>query len=564
MQATEAAPDHPLPYAALAEAWSELGYDTKARQAARRALQGAGELSDWQRRTIEARTAELEHEWQEAIEIRRELYRSRPKDLTAGLRLAEAQIADGANRDALETLAALHRLPGPAANDPRIDLTEADCRYRLGELRESKAAARRAVTRGRALGAGPLVARALRHEARALQDLGETAAADVSLAEAEELFTGSDDRRGAAMVRELRAFSLKQRGQLDVALALFESAHTIYLEIGDERRINTVAGTIGHVLLQQDRFAEAEKWLYDSFKALERIGASLEAGAQRTSLGYKLQTQGELELALKHYQAASELYAAAESRAGEAIALTNTAEIHYLRGDLDQARELHEQALAINRGIGDPVGEAYDTFRLGKVLVLRGQLSAARERFLEALAMQQDVLMAAEARLGLAALELLEGRAEKAEDTARRIVEELTQDEASALVARARHLVAASLLEQGKAWVAQQAFAPTRELATTSEDFLLRLESTLLAARLQAAGGEASSVAAALRQLESAAAEAAAAGFTGVSFEARWARVEIALEQRRPTADDQLEQLTADARAKGLGLYEQLAMQRQR
>ena len=560
LQAIEAEPEHPMPYDALAMAWSELGYDADARQAARQALERSGSLPLWQQDTIAARTAELEHDWPRAIEIYATLFRTQADDLASGLRLAEAQVASGETEEALSTLEELRRLPSPAPEDPRIDLVEADCRYRLGDLREAKLAATRAFTRGKALGADLLAARALRHEARALQDLGRYETARARLTAAEALYLDVGDRRGVAMVRELRAFDRLQRsGNLGEALEFFESSHAVYLEIGDEKSSARVSGTIGRVQLDRGELAEAEKWLYGAFQTLERIGARLEAGAQRTEIGYKLQIQGELELALTNYEAAWDLYLASDSRSGQAIALTNMAEVHYLRGDLDRAWELHEQALAINRDIGDPSGEAYDTLRLGKVLAARGQLPAARGRYQEALALQQDVYVEAEVRLALTALELLEGRASKAAEMARQIKERLLQQGAKDTAARAQILLVSSLLAQGNVVPAREAYDSARNLVETGGDFLARLDMAILGARLRATSGDAQDVDEVLQSLEIASEEAAEAGFLEASFEARLAIGQIATAHRRPTATSRLGQLAADARRSGFAQIAQRA-----
>ena len=66
-------PEHPLPHAALAAAWSDLGYEEKAQDSAARAIEFAGSLSSKERQLIEARFQEISKDWDRAIESYRSL-----------------------------------------------------------------------------------------------------------------------------------------------------------------------------------------------------------------------------------------------------------------------------------------------------------------------------------------------------------------------------------------------------------------------------------------------------------------------------------------------------------
>ncbi|MCP4659940.1 MAG: CHAT domain-containing protein, partial [bacterium] len=245
--AVEADPEHPLPRAALAAAWSELGYDGKAEQASKQARERSRSLPENEQLAIEARYYEITDEWDKAIEIYGSLFRSLPKDVHYGLRLAEAQIRGGRSRQALVTLEKLRRLPSPGSSDPRIDLAQALAHLRLGELRDSVTSAERAARKGNERGWDLLVARARLREAAALWEQGDYSRAIPALDDAEARFGAAGDRRGLAQTLEAKALAVQAQGDLDGSRNLLQRALTTYREIGDKRSEANVLVTLGNV-----------------------------------------------------------------------------------------------------------------------------------------------------------------------------------------------------------------------------------------------------------------------------------------------------------------------------
>src|SRR5262249_42447400 len=103
--AVSADPGFSLAHAALADAWSGLGYDEKAREEAEKAFDLSGPLSREQRLWVEGRYLEATREWTKAIDTYRSIYRFFPDNLEYGLRLAKVQTSASQGKDALATLA---------------------------------------------------------------------------------------------------------------------------------------------------------------------------------------------------------------------------------------------------------------------------------------------------------------------------------------------------------------------------------------------------------------------------------------------------------------------------
>src|SRR5437879_3519642 len=124
-KAVAADPNHALAHAALAAAWTALGYDQKAKEQAQRAFDRSANLSREERLWVEGRYRETTKEWDKAVEIYRTLFGFFPDNLDYGLRLASVQTFAGKGQNALVTVEALRKLPAPNSDDPRIDLEEA-------------------------------------------------------------------------------------------------------------------------------------------------------------------------------------------------------------------------------------------------------------------------------------------------------------------------------------------------------------------------------------------------------------------------------------------------------
>jgi eukaryotic-like serine/threonine-protein kinase len=233
-KATELEPQNPLLHAGLAEAWWELGYRGRARDAARDAVERAPKLRAAERKWIEARWREMSSDWQAAAVLYGQLAREEPDNLEVGLRLAAVQTTAGQDDAAEATLGRLRKLPEPQGQDPRIYLAEAGLAHYRGDSRDQLAAAREAACRGIELNARIVVAQARLQEGLAQQRLGNAEEARDRFFRAEGFFSEANHPRGVAEALRARGQILAEQGDRAGAGKLFQHALAIYREIGDE------------------------------------------------------------------------------------------------------------------------------------------------------------------------------------------------------------------------------------------------------------------------------------------------------------------------------------------
>ncbi len=349
-RAVAADPNNALAHSGLATALATLGYDTRAREEAKRAFELSSSLPQEERLLIEGSYRETLQDWNKAVEIYLQLCSLFPDSPDSRLRLAAAQTAAGRVEDALATVDALRRFPAPSNQDPRIDLAEAVAAGTLADFNRQAAAARRAAQKATAQGANLMTAQARLLECRALRNQGQAAPALAACAEGQRLYEAKGDRAGVAEALTHTANVRFDQGDLAAASSLYEQARATYREIGNR-------------------------------------GA--EAGAVN-NIAVVLRSQGDLNKALELYEQVRAITQEIGSKSGEAYALNNIAGVHLRRGQLDEAGRLFEQSLTLRKEQGDKSGQAYALDNLGVVLRRKGDLAGAQRRHQLALGLRQE------------------------------------------------------------------------------------------------------------------------------------------------------------------------------
>jgi DNA-binding winged helix-turn-helix (wHTH) protein/tetratricopeptide (TPR) repeat protein len=508
------APSH----SALAEAWKKLGYDEKAKEEAKKAVDLSASLSRQDRLAVEARYLEMTNQLDQAVDLYRKLWSDVPHDLDCGLRLASAETRARKAKDALATVEALRKFPAPSRDDPRIDLAEAEAAESLEDYKQEQAAARKAAVKAEAQGSGLLLARAQVEQATAVFRQGDPAEAQNMYGRARVIYHNSGNMKEEASSWSNIATMLQEQGNFAPARGMYQRALDIYLAIGNEREAAVTLNDIGALLQRQGDFAGAESRYKQSLVKFLQIG----------------------------------------DKPNEAAALDNIAEVLYGQGDLAGARSTYERALAMDHDLADEEGVAYALFKLGEIFAVQGDLVGARTKNEEALAIRQgldDKVGAAQSRLALAELYLEEEHPEHGEALARKAAEEFRNKKLNDEEAHAEAVLALSLLKEEKLPEASKSVARATTLAKESENPSLRLTVEITDARIRAATGSLPDQTEALKSLRHTLAEATKSHFVDLQLEARLALGDTEIKTRHSDEGHaRLEALEKDATVRGFGL----------
>jgi len=556
VQAAEADPKFSLAHAMLARAWGQLGYEQKRREEAKKALDLSTDLPRAQRMLVEGDYYESLGNHEKSGSIYHALFELFPDNVDYGLQLATIQLAAGHGSEAVKTVAQLRRLPPCAADDPRIDLTEAKvAKSKVEALALIHSALKKSSSQGRELA----YAQARHDQCLSLLYGENPQQAQPVCVDAYHIFLAAGNRLAAADCLRLIADGEGTHGQFEEAIATYQRALGILLELGDD----------------------------------EKTGADL------NNMAIDFANEGKLDQAEQLYQQAKSHFERAGDRGNVATALGNIADILYLRGNLKGAAKLYEQALQIERSM-DPGSPGYLLYRLADLNLTRGRvqeahrlaqeavaeyppeqgayqyltgamivlgealeaednLAEARKQFEQSLAIRQKIAamnLVAETQEELAALALQEKHPEQAESLLRSAIAEFANDKNGPDASSAYTLLSRALLMEGRLGEAGEAAGRGAELSLSSSDPALKLPHAIQKARVEMAslGQNQAGSAAALQGLHSTIVIAQRLGYYRVECEARIALGEFELKTNPSLGHKHLTTLASEMRGRGLEL----------
>ena len=514
LKAVAADSEFPLAHSALSEAWWHLGYEGKARAEAQRARELSQDLPEEDRFLIEGQYWRAMEDWPKTVQAYRTLFQLFPDSLDYGLLLATAQIRFQPAA-ALQTLAALRRLPAPVGDDARIDMTEASA-WIGQDLVKARAAAKAAVAKGRAQGRPLLVARTYGFLCQ--QGVGIGAATQETMSDCEGA------RQGAAAAGDRNAEAMMLT---DLAALRFE----------------------------QGDVARSEEMFRTAIKEFRQVGSPDGVATTMSNLGDARLTQGDLKQARKLLEGSIANYQAIEDKEGVALSLNSLGELSRQSGNLQVAEKTYQQAKVTAEEIGNKSAVAYVLIGLGDVFRDQGDLAAARKSYEGSLSLRNQVgekQNAGETQVALARLSIEDGRAVDVENTLRRWKEQFHQERQADDELAASIALTEALLAQGKQIDARNEMERSQDLAARTQNLLARLQYGLASARVLLASDHPEM---SRPRLEHILREARAHGLTGVELEAMLAVADLEKRSGHPAlAQGQLASLEKIARNKGFGL----------
>jgi len=549
-KAIVADPNFALAHSALAKAWSDLGYDIKAKEEAKRAFDLSANLSREDRLLVEGQYRDTTNDWDKALKIYSTLFGFFPDNLEYGLRLAAAQAGSGKPQDALVTVEGLRKLPPPARDDPRIDFREAAIAvYYLGDNKRALAATAKAAEKSQAQGAKLLLAGALDLECGLYLDKPRQARNFCE--QARSIYAAVGDRSDLAHIKYLIGAMLSNQGDLVGAKENLQEVLGFFREIGNRGQTWNSLMLLGFVLAAQGDLSRSKTMQEEALRISREINDKLLEAYSLADLGLILLSEGDLKAARKLNEQSLLLHRGTDNKVSIANQMTNLASALYAQGDLYGGKKMLDEAVPVLR---EPwkAAAAGGLSSLGDILSAQGDLVGARKAYEEALSLSKETdseLMAAEVSLALARLSTEEGDPTKAETLVRQALEEFRTSKDLDDEISGGAVLAHTLLVEGNPAGAQKELDAAKPLVAKSQNRGVRLKMAIVSAQIHAASGQPSEAG---KALDAAVTEAKQSGFLGYQFEARLALGEIEMKAGQTAAGrDRLARLDKDARAKG-------------
>ncbi|MBZ5657761.1 MAG: tetratricopeptide repeat protein [Acidobacteriia bacterium] len=555
-KAVAADPNHALSHSALAQSWSALGYDAKAQEEAKKALELSTNVPREERLSIEGRYREFANDLPATIEIYRTLSNFFPDNLDYGLRRASAQTKNGLGKDALQTIARMHALPKPAGEDARIDLAEASADIALGDFKRAQqaaaAAASKAQAQAQAQGSPLLMEQAKELEGWAWDRLGEMDMAVKELAEARDLGAATRNPRSAGSAARMIGIVLYHKGDFAGARKSFEEALGIFRKIGTQLSVSQTLTDLGNLLYDQGKLEEARQYYEDSLRIDREISRAQDIACDLGNIANVLEGLGDLVGATRMQEQSLQAFREVGDKRGEASTLGNLGLVLPERGELALAKQNYDQALVLIQEIGHKRGRGFVLQGVAEIELAQYQLQQARVTAQEGLALRQelkDQVRVAQSQTSLAEIALEQGKAAEAEAFARTAAPTFEQQKVTDYATLCAAILVRSLLAQDRIEDAKAAADQALVLSQRTGDRAARFAAVIAAAEVSAKLGK---TADATRALETVRSEASRYGYAAYELEARLHLGEVEVRSGKTSSGRaHLGQLRDDARNRG-------------
>jgi serine/threonine protein kinase/TolB-like protein/Flp pilus assembly protein TadD len=554
-------PGFALAHSALSEAWSRLGYDENAKEEAQRAFDLTSSLSREHRLWIEARYRETNHEWERVAQICSALFEFFPDNVDYGLKLSAAQLQINNYSGALATVDALHALPPPLGDDPRIDWQEVSATDKPNETKRRDAALQRVIDKSRALGNRTLLAQALILLAEYSRQRRDFDKVFPLLQQAADVSRQVGDMDGYAYVLHATAKEHWLNDDRAAARGPAEEALSIYRTSGNAEGIARAANGLGIVLAEEGDLDGARKLLMESLAACRQIRSKVRIADGLLNLGMFLAESGDLEEGRGMEQEAAGIYRQLGNR-GVEMAMGNIAQILYWEGDLPGAERVLKKTMRTARGkITQPDTGLEGVIAglqatLGEIRLVQASFSEAKKYLEESQAFNvrypSQGLNEAMGDLDLARVAFEQALFSEEEKLARDAATKFRKGGSLQWADYAEAQVALSLVSQGKNEESGRILRSIQPLAIKEMD--VRLPVLITAARVQLALGNhanPSEIQQARQWLTTALSEASKHGYLEYQYDARLTLGEMALRAGDAVSGRQLASLESEASAKG-------------
>jgi len=566
-QATQADPKFALAHAMLARAYSQLGYEQKRREEAKKAWDLSTDLPRAERMLVEGDYYESLADHEKAASIYHALFELFPDNVDYGLQLASVQILEGQGSEAVETLKRLRELPPPASGDPRIDLAES--RALPNDKPASLLLIRDALRKATAQGNRLVFAQALKEECLNLLYGDHPEQAYAPCQDAYSIFLAAGNRLGAADSLRLMADTQGTEGHYEQAIATYQRALHILQQLGEYEKTGAVLNNMAINFENEGRLDRAEQFYREAQSDFDKAGDRANSCTALGNIGDVLFLRGDLSGAEKLYEQTLDGLASFQPAASGYL-LYRLGDLELTEGRVQDAHRRAEQAVKVIR----PEQGSYQYLTgamivLGETMQALGDLQDARQEYQQTLDIRQKTGeggLVAESQAELAGVALDEGRPDQAEMLLRPAIAKFEKENGDPDAAGAYILLSRALVAEGKLDEARTAIQRATELEHGDLNPALRLPLEIQQARIEIADGSQGkrgrlALSLPRQHLRSTIVRARKLGYYRIECDARLALGQLEMKEQPPSGRAQLIALASEARGHGLELLARQAEQ---
>jgi serine/threonine protein kinase/Tfp pilus assembly protein PilF len=363
-----------LAYAKLAQTYANLGYESEAQQASRKAVDLSDKLPPQEKYRIAANDAQVRKDYPKAIESYENLVKVLPEDgeiqFTLGRLYEDAGSFDKARehygkvleRDpkSVDGLLYMGRVESQSGN-PQGGLDYLNRALTLAiqvENVEEKATILHAIG---------IAYRMLNKQDEALRNYQESLTIKRRLG----------DKRGMAVSLNAIAQIQERLGQPDLALKSYEEALRLAREIGDRAGAGYTLIDLGGFYHDRGQHDQALTLQKEALLIQRELGNEVNQGLCLNNIGSSYFYKGQFEDAATYFQQALQLREKTKRPDEIAETVHNLGETSANMGQYDRALSYYLRALELYRGTGDKRGAAIESSSIGTLFLYQGRFGAA-------------------------------------------------------------------------------------------------------------------------------------------------------------------------------------------
>jgi serine/threonine protein kinase/tetratricopeptide (TPR) repeat protein len=372
--ATQADPGFALAFAKLGQTLANLGHDSEAEQASRKAVELSENLPAREKYLIAANDARIQRDYPKAIQYYENLAATSPDDPETQFELGRLYMDSGATDKARD------RYSKVLAGDPN----NVGALLALGRLELRHSNPQGALDYfNRAL---PLSVQFANDEAKGtiLQGIGVSYRQLDKQDEAFRYFQQAlevrqrlNDKRGVGVTLNVMAQIEEGNGKTQQALKDYGQALSIRREIGDKSGVADTLLDLGGFHLDLGHYDQALELFKQALQVQRDLGDEAAQGLSLNNIGLTYLSKSDYENALTYFQQALDIRQKSQVPGDIALNLHNLALTYEYLGRYDQALDNFEHALDLYRNSGDKRGEAMESYAMGTLFGYQGRLGAA-------------------------------------------------------------------------------------------------------------------------------------------------------------------------------------------
>jgi len=340
--ATKEDPNFALAYSKLGVTYATLGYDDKAQEFLRKAVDLSDKVSPQEKSVILAEEVLVTKDYAKAIESYEQLAKILPEDYDVQYTLTRLYDDSGSLDKARAQYEKL------LARDPK----NVDTLLHLGILENRR-----------------------NNPQAGLDYLNRGLTITVQL--------GNDEEKAAIL--EAIGNSYQGLSKPDDALRNYQDALDTRRRLGDKRGIAEALGWMAEVQQRLGRSEQALKSLEEAVALRREIGDKHGLGESLLDVGLLEESVGRYDEALNATKEALFMFRSVGDRQSEAICLNNIGWFYLDKADYEDAITYSQQALQIRQSLSAPADIAETLYNMGEIYVRMGQYSQGVDYYLKAL-----------------------------------------------------------------------------------------------------------------------------------------------------------------------------------